>query len=262
MDRNNCNRNWKGKTNRSINTMRIVQTRRISQSFFFLLFLWFCVVSTLGSRFYQLDGWVVNWFLQLDPLVAIGTILSTRTLYRGLFWGLVTIVLTILFGRFFCGWVCPFGTMHHFFSHIVHLRATTKDRILLNSYRSWQRLKYIILIVFLVMAAFPSRAGILLTGLLDPLPLFSRTVNLALLPMLDSHVSLTAINQRWYETGWLILAVFFLFLLLNLIMPRFFCRFICPTGALFGLVSRLAIYRIGKKTTIVVKVELVIAPPT
>lgn len=249
MDIKNSNRNGNRKTNRSIVTMRIVQTRRISQSFFFLLFLWFCVVSTPGSRFYQLDGWVVNWFLQLDPLVAVGTMLSTHTLYRGLFWGLVTIILTIFFGRFFCGWVCPFGSLHHFFSHIIHGRATMKDRIRLNGYRPWQRLKYIILIVFLVMAAFPSRAGILFSGLLDPLPLISRTVNLALLPMLDSHVGLTAINQRWYETGWLILAVFFLFLLLNLIVPRFFCRFICPTGALFGLVSRLAIYRIGKETT-------------
>ena len=61
--------------------MKIVQTRRISQAFFFSIFVWFCVVSTVGDKFWQLRGWPVNWFLQLDPLVAIGTVLTTYTLY-------------------------------------------------------------------------------------------------------------------------------------------------------------------------------------
>ena len=84
--------------------MRIVQTRRISQVFFFCLFLWFCLVSTPGNRFFQLYGWPINWFLQLDPLVALATVLTTHTLYKGLLWALATFILTVLFGRFFCGW--------------------------------------------------------------------------------------------------------------------------------------------------------------
>ena len=93
--------------------MKIVTTRRISQAFFFALFLWFCIVSTIGEKFFQLRGWHVNWLLDLDPLVAIGTILATHTLYRALLWALVTVVLTIILGRFFCSWVCPFGSLHH-----------------------------------------------------------------------------------------------------------------------------------------------------
>ena len=65
--------------------MRIVQTRRISQLFFFCLFIWFCLVATLGDKHFQIQGWPVNWFLQLDPLVALATILSTHILYKGLF---------------------------------------------------------------------------------------------------------------------------------------------------------------------------------
>ena len=53
--------------------MRIVVVRRISQVFFLILFLWFCIVSTFGVDWRQLRGWPVNWFLQLDPLTAIGT---------------------------------------------------------------------------------------------------------------------------------------------------------------------------------------------
>ena len=41
-------------------------------------------------------------------------LLTTGTLYAGLLWALVTVVLTILLGPFFCGWVCPFGTLHQF----------------------------------------------------------------------------------------------------------------------------------------------------
>ena len=64
--------------------MKIVFIRRISQLFFLVLFLGFCVVSTLGTEWWQLRGWPVNWFLELDPLVAIGTLLTTQTLYAGL----------------------------------------------------------------------------------------------------------------------------------------------------------------------------------
>jgi len=81
--------------------MNIVTTRRICQGFFFVLFLWFCVVTTLGGQWWQLRGWPVNWLIQLDPLVGLATLLSTRTVYAGLLWGLATIVLTIILGRFF-----------------------------------------------------------------------------------------------------------------------------------------------------------------
>jgi polyferredoxin len=94
--------------------MKITTTRRISQIFFLVLLFWFCVVTTLGKKWWQLRGWPVNWLLELDPLVGLGTLLTTHSVYKGLLWGLATIVLTILLGRFFCGWICPFGSIHHF----------------------------------------------------------------------------------------------------------------------------------------------------
>jgi hypothetical protein len=73
--------------------MNIVTTRRISQIFFFIVFIWFCFVTSPGDRWWQLRGWPVNWILELDPLVGLATLLSTRTVYAGLLWGLATIVL-------------------------------------------------------------------------------------------------------------------------------------------------------------------------
>ncbi|MCK4628940.1 MAG: 4Fe-4S binding protein, partial [Sedimentisphaerales bacterium] len=227
--------------------MKIVWTRRISQVFFFLMFVWFCIVSTTGEEFWRLRDWPVNWFLQLDPLVAIGTALTTHTLYWSLLWALATIVLTIIFGRFFCSWVCPFGSIHHFVGFLGNRKRTTGQRIQVNQYRKAQRVKYIILVVFLFMAAFPSLAATLQTGLLDPIPLVTRSFNLLILPILDKSVNFVSVSARFYEGAWLIMTVFITAVLLNLVIPRFYCRFICPLGALFGILGRFAIWRIGKK---------------
>ncbi len=224
--------------------MKITSTRRISQIFFFILFIWFCIVNTLGDSFWQLRGWPVNLFLQLDPLTAIATVLSSHTLYAKLLWALLTIVLTIIIGRFFCSWLCPFGSLHHFVSYLAHGNKKTSEKIRLNRYRKTQSIKYIILIIFLIMAAFPLGSRSLQTGLLDPIPLFSRSINLFLLPILDSLTQITA-AKRLYEGAWIIMAVFISLTLLNLVIPRFFCRFICPLGAFMGVISRFALFRIG-----------------
>jgi len=227
--------------------MRIVQTRRISQIFFFTLFVWFCTVSTVGDKFWQLRGWPVNWFLQLDPLVAIGTILTTHSLYWPLLWALVVVCMTIILGRFFCSWVCPFGSIHHFVGFLGNRKKKAAQKIQLNKYRKAQCVKYLVLIVFLFMAAFPSVGATLQTGLLDPIPLVTRSFNLVLLPIADKSVNFVSVGGRFYEGAWLIFVLFLTAVLLNLVIPRFYCRFICPLGALFGVIDRFALWRIGKK---------------
>jgi polyferredoxin len=227
--------------------MKIVTTRRISQAFFFTLFLWFCIVSTVGDKIWQLRGWPVDLFLWLDPLAAIGTALTTHTLCRPLLWALATIVLTIILGRFFCGWLCPFGAIHQFVGYLANRKKTTAQKISLNKYRKAQAIKYFILIVLLFMAAFPSIAATLQTGLLDPIPLVSRSFNLLLLPIFDRSVNFVSVSARFYEGVWLIMALCLTAVLLNLVIPRFYCRFVCPLGALFGVISRFAVWRIGRK---------------
>jgi polyferredoxin len=226
--------------------MKIVQTRRISQAFFLTLFVWFCIVSTVGERFWQLRGWPVNWFLQLDPLVAFGTMLTTHTLYRTLLWALVTVILTIVLGRFFCSWVCPFGSLHHFVGYLANRKKNLSQKIQLNKYRKAQCIKYIVLVFLLFMAAFPTFGATLQAGLLDPIPLVTRSFSLALVAVVDRLFGVTSVTGRFYEGAWLIFAIFSAAILLNLVIPRFYCRFICPLGALFGVISRFAVWRIGK----------------
>ena len=290
--------------------MNIVTTRRICQGFFFILFLWFCAVTTLGDRWWQLRGWPVNWIIQLDPLVGLATLLSTRTIYAGLLWGLGTIVLTIILGRFFCGWICPFGSIHQFVGFLAKRKRSTPEKIKLNLYHPGQSIKYWILIFLLSVSALeliidfirlpatnrllfgivmlsiliwiilsavrqtranPKRIGwvflifltiwlLLITlfndyqtstasiqiGLLDPIPLVYRSINLVILPLVDlTSVTISTI-PRAYSSTWLIAAIFLSAVLLNLAVPRFYCRFICPTGAMFGILSRVTLWRMGK----------------
>jgi polyferredoxin len=236
--------------------MKITTARQISQIFFVILFLWFCVTTTLGDKWWQLRGWPVNWIIQLDPLVGIGTLLATRALYAGLLWGLVTVVLTIVLGRFFCGWVCPFGAIHQFMGFLGKYKKPLKDKISINRYSPWQSLKYFFLFIFLA-AAFIDLSGILAPGnplvtgslqigLLDPIPLLYRSVNLALLPLFDGSVVHLSASFRFYDGAWVIGVVFIAAITLNFLRPRFYCRYICPLGALFGILSRFAIFRIGK----------------
>ena len=49
----------------------------------------------------------VEAFLLADPFVSLMTALSTHTVYRGLLWSVGLIGLTLVFGRVFCGWICP-----------------------------------------------------------------------------------------------------------------------------------------------------------
>ncbi len=290
--------------------MTIITTRRIGQIFFFLLFIWFGIVASLGTNWWQLRGWPVNWFLQLDPLVGLGVLLATHTLYAGLLWGLATIVLTLFVGRFFCGWLCPMGALQQFVGYLGQRRQKLVRNIALNQPHRAQNIKYWLLIFLLaaaaadllhfiftgpwqqssvfwalvllaavwtgLMTAFnylrvkPSSimamvgllaAGIALQwhfgqthwlaaalqiGLLDPIALVYRSVNLALLPLIDSPVKVTAVIPRFYQGGGLIGVLFLVMVLICLRVPRFYCRFICPLGALLGLLSRWAVWRIGK----------------
>jgi polyferredoxin len=222
--------------------MRIVTVRRISQVFFVALFLWLCITATLGAEWWQLRGWPINWILSLDPLTALGTMLTTGTLYGSLLWGLAVIVLTIFIGRFFCGFACPLGALNQFVGWLGQRARKTPEKIAANRPRRAQVVKYY-LVLFLLACGL---LGSLQTGLLDPLPLLHRSINLTLAPIVDARIGLLSIEPRHYASAWLIGAVLLTILGLNLVIPRFFCRFACPLGALFGLSSRFALWRIGK----------------
>jgi polyferredoxin len=231
--------------------MKITTARRVAQIFFLTTFLWLAVVATVGTGWMQWRGWPISWFLQLDPLAAIGTTLATHSLLPGFGWALVTVALTILFGRVFCGFVCPFGAIHQFVGWLGRRALRPKDKMAANAYRPAQSVKYYLLIGFLAAAALSAGdafVGSLQTGLLDPISFLHRSINLAVLPSADVAFERLFPGGRFAVGAALIGGLFVAFVLLNLWIPRFYCRFICPLGALLGVLARPSLWSIGKTT--------------
>ena len=124
----------------------MVKIRRAYEVLFLGLFLFFLLITDLR----YLKGWPVSLFLEATPLVAVSTALTTHTLYRNLVWGLVIIAITMMLGRVWCNWMCPFGILHHFFGWIGN-RRNTKQMIEVNRYRKLYALKYYILAIMIAM---------------------------------------------------------------------------------------------------------------
>jgi polyferredoxin len=245
------------------------ELRFVSQVVFFGLFLFLLFRTAFRGSFPLAAGEVrlpypVGIFLETDPLVAIANALSTRALYRNLVWSLAILVPTFFLGRFFCGWVCPMGSLNHFFGSFKSEKKRGAALIESNRYKRWQTSKYYILVAVLVAALF----GSVITGILDPISLTVRSLSVSLLPaanyglgaVLDAlygtgvgpfrlladgfqlllQGSLVSFKQPHFRQAFLLGTVFVLLMALNLRVTRFWCRALCPLGALLGAVSRWA----------------------
>jgi polyferredoxin len=330
----------------------MVKIRRTYEALFLGLFLFFLIITDLR----YLKGWPVSLFLEATPLVAVATALTTHTIYRNLVWGLVIIAITMMLGRVWCNWMCPFGILHHIFG-VIGNRRNTKQMIEVNRYRKIYAIKYYILAVMLAMASLwivptllnapakilaeysrlggsiaslelyalafglvglvvtwavrlslglvigqilgfgsPERTRSILTqvirvvlgllvlgtidvirrgehvrlataigsgiaasadehklansslqiGLLDPIALTVRSMTTSVLPTVNKATESVYTEPREYWQAWVVGLIFIGFLFANWWIPRFFCRAICPLGALLGIFSRFALWRIDR----------------
>lgn len=211
--------------------------RRVYALFFMALFI--CLFWLTGFR--RMKGYETPLFLELDPLAALASFLTSWTIYKGLILSLFIIIGTLFFGRFFCSWICPMGILNQVTGSVLNkLRAA--DTIALNSYRPLYRLKYYILAPLLVIAAF----GSLQTGLLDPIPFITRSFAISVFPALNYGRDWFYIRQPLFNGGTLLGLIFVSVLLANRFLPRFWCRVVCPLGALLGLLSFRPLLRVWR----------------
>ena len=253
---------------------RLPLWRRISQIFFLLLFVALLIFTSLrptpgATADIHLHA-PVRLFFEWDPLVAVANALASHALYRGLLWSLVILLPTFFLGRFFCGWICPMGTLQHFVGNMPSESKRGKQRIESNRYKRWQTAKYVVLIAGLVAASFGSMA----VGWLDPFSLLVRSIGLAILPAFNfavrsillplehSHVAwikatgeavhaflgatVLDFRQAHVAQGLVLGIVFLVILVASLRVTRLWCRAICPLGALLGSVSRWSILGLHK----------------
>jgi MauM/NapG family ferredoxin protein len=202
--------------------------RRLYAVFFLVLFVLLLWLTSFG----RLKGYPTRIFLELDPLTAVASFLTSWTVYKGLILALLVIVGTVILGRFFCSWVCPLGIINQAAGSVFN-RLRTNDAVALNSYRQLYRLKYYILVLLLVVAAF----GALQTGLLDPIALTTRSFVTVVFPVADYGIGWIYPKQPLFHGALFIGLIFIAIILANRFLPRFWCRALCPLGALLGLFS-------------------------
>jgi polyferredoxin/uncharacterized protein with FMN-binding domain len=143
---------------------------------------------------------------------------------------LAIIPLTIFIGRFFCGWLCAFGAVNDFIYLIAKKIFKTKFYINEKADLVLKYLKYGILI-FVIASLWSTGSHIYYAY--SPWNAFAQ---ISTLP--------ESISQ--YAAGFTILA---LILVGAIFIERFFCRYLCPLGAVFTIISKIRILKIDKPTT-------------
>ena len=83
------------------------------------VFLFAFVALFWGLAEPRVPASIASVLLALDPLTAIGTVLSDWTIVGWTWLGLAVLALTAVLGRFFCGWICPLGTLQQIVSWIA-----------------------------------------------------------------------------------------------------------------------------------------------
>lgn len=149
---------------------------------------------------------------------------------------ILTVIIAILFRRSFCGLLCPFGALQELFGRIG--RKVFKKRFLMPAYidKPLRYLKYLILLLTVVMAWYH---GTLWMAPYDP---YSAYAHLSTFTDSIKEEPLAII-------GFLLLAVA---VVGSIIYDRFFCKYLCPVGAFYGIVGKLSPTKIERNADLCV----------
>lgn len=213
--------------------------RRVIQSVcllaFVILFFWVC--WPYGSKQYAeafrareiVDA---ELFLILDPLVSLSTAVAARMLVWSLAVAAGVILVCLLVPRAFCGYVCPLGMLFDVFDWLIGRRI---KHFAVRREGWWINTRFYLLAVVMIASAF----GVLLSGFVAAIPVLTRAMLFVAAP------AQTGLLKGWYlvppaNVGHVISILLIVLMFgLGLLGRRFWCRCVCPTGALFSLCSVL-----------------------
>ena len=214
--------------------------RHAFQGAFLLLNLW------IGARFYLwvrqyevgsgaavarpagVEGWLpIAGLMNLKYWVLSGEI--PRVHPAAMFLLLTFLAMAFLFRKAFCSWLCPIGTISEYLWRAgkkLFRRSFFLPRWLDLALRS---LKYFLLCFFVFAISSMSAMGIR-DFMQSPYGLIA-------------DVKLLNFFRHIGETGLIIIG---LFAVASVFVPNFWCRFLCPYGALLGLTSWLSPMKIRR----------------
>lgn len=227
----------------------MITFRRAVQIFSLILFLLLLTLAVLSTD----TPTPLDLFLLLDPVLIALTAISARILAVAFIPAFLVLLVTLFFGRIFCGYMCPMGTTLDGGDKLFRPQGKKRPQT-----GKLSLLKYIVL--FFLLGA--SILGVSFVFVAAPLSLITRFYGLLVHPVLAffSNETLVFIQPlaEWFgmdtlmfmrittprfATQLFVLAFFIALFVLARVSPRFWCRNLCPSGALMALVSRRPLIR-------------------
>lgn len=226
------------------NNNSLFQPRRLVQILFALSSLYigwkfinyYTYLQTAGAAGSPLRPPGVEAFVPLSALVGLRAWLGTGSFDpihpAGLTILLIAILMSLLLRKSFCGWICPFGFLEELLSWLgarLGLRKFTVPKWLDFILRS---VKYILLFLF-IAGVFLMMSGWDAEGFIH-----SPYNMLVDVKMLLFFLNISAVG----------IGVFAFLIVMSVFIEHFWCRYLCPYGALLGLVGWFSPSRIQRDT--------------
>ncbi|MBI4811553.1 MAG: 4Fe-4S dicluster domain-containing protein [Ignavibacteriales bacterium] len=198
-----------------------------------------------------IPSWVSNFFVSLQVIPSLTKILVySGTTAIGL---IVVTVITIAFGRVYCSTLCPLGTFQDI---IIHIKKKVDRKKRFEYIKSPFFFHYSLLAaitIFTVGGSLTllnlfepfSNYGRILTNTIEPITTLINNIIAGILGHYQNYF-LYNVPLRYISMNILIGAFLFLGLLvyMSYYHGRLFCNSLCPAGALLGLISRFALFKI------------------
>lgn len=170
----------------------------------------------------------VEGFLPISSLMSLYYFFLTGLVHpahpAGMFILAAIIILSVVFGKSFCSWLCPVGLVNEMLGDLGE--KIFGRRMFLPKWADWplRSLKYLILLFF-VWSIFVSMT------------------TLALKMFLDTPYNIVSDVKMYYffaEITQFALIVVAILFVLSIVIRNFWCRFLCPYGALLGLAALIS----------------------
>lgn len=226
------------------NERGIQKLRFVVQTIFALLCIWIGIEFFFFIQYLETNGASsflerppgADGFLPISSLMSFYLFIVSGEIHiahpAGLFIFMAILIMSFVFGKSFCSWLCPVG----YLSEII---ADVWKKILKKNIQPPNWLDY------------PLRSiKYLLLGFLFYAVFFIMSVA-AVKAFLDSPYNLISDIKMWYffydisKTSIIVIGILFL---LSIPIRGFWCRYLCPYGALLGIVSILSPVKIKRNT--------------
>jgi polyferredoxin len=187
-------------------------------------------------------------FLQMDPGIVLISAISARIILLSFIPAAIVLLSGPFIGRVFCGYICPMGTTLDVTDSLFRVKSTPY-----MFSKNLLKIKYLILIFLLGSALF----GVSYAFFASPLSLITRLYGLIIFPVISflsreildlirplgdildiNSISFAQVRTIRFTTQFFILFFFVVVFSMVKFSSRFWCRYLCPSGALLAFVAK------------------------